>query len=199
MGIQSKSAMSSALSEIWSKGLRLLISIGSGFLRICVWCYTVLGLNKDVNKAHNKKAQEEDHPDRNPYKDEVEVNMAKIEEANSVFSPKRRRLSDEGLYYYTVLGLNKDASSTDVKKAYHKKALKYHPDRNPDKNEAEVKMAKIAQANSVLSDAEKRKVYDKWGSKGIHAGKNLESMDRVNGLTMFVLKCAGGFPEHTNE
>merc|ERR1712179_485914 len=112
---------------------------------------------------------------------------------------KRRPLSGEGLYYYSVLGLEKDASSADVKKAYHKKALEYHPDRNPDKDEAEENMARIAQANSVLSDADQRKVYDRWGSKGIHAGKNLESMDRVNGLTMFVLKCTGSFPTHTNE
>merc|ERR1711909_264680 len=114
---------------------------------------------------------------------------------------KRRPLSGEGLYYYSVLGLEKDASSADVKKAYHKKALEYHPDRNPDKDkdESEDNMAKIAQANSVLSDADQRKVYDRWGSKGITAGNNLKNMDRVNGLTMFVLNCTGSFPTHTNE
>jgi len=111
----------------------------------------------------------------------------------------RRRMSGEGTYFYEVLGLNKDASSKDIKKAYHKKALENHPDRNPDIDEAESNMARISQAYSTLSDKDDRKVYDRWGSKGIYAGKNLESMNRVNGLTMFILKWTGSFPENTNE
>ena len=58
-----------------------------------------------------------------------------------------------------------DASSKDIKKAYHKKALENHPDRNPDIDEAESNMARISQAYSTLSDKDDRKVYDRWGSK----------------------------------
>jgi curved DNA-binding protein len=67
--------------------------------------------------------------------------------------------------YYKVLGVEKNASTDDIKKAYRRLALKYHPDRNPsDKKGAEEKFKKISEAYAVLSDPEKRKQYDSFGS-----------------------------------
>lgn len=66
--------------------------------------------------------------------------------------------------YYKELGLEKGASAEDIKKAYRKLALKYHPDRNPtDRKKAEEKFKKISEAYAVLSDPEKRKQYDNFG------------------------------------
>lgn len=66
--------------------------------------------------------------------------------------------------YYKVLGVDKNASQDEIKKAYRKLALKYHPDRNPDNKEAESKFKEVTEANEVLSDPEKRKKYDTLGS-----------------------------------
>lgn len=65
--------------------------------------------------------------------------------------------------YYDVLGVAKDASADEIKKAYRKLAVKYHPDRNPDDKEAEEKFKEAAEAYDVLSDSEKRARYDRFG------------------------------------
>ncbi|MBE6960428.1 MAG: molecular chaperone DnaJ [Ruminococcaceae bacterium] len=69
--------------------------------------------------------------------------------------------------YYEVLGVQKGASAEDIKKAYRKLALKYHPDRNPDNKEAEEKFKEAAEAYEVLSDDEKRSRYDQFGFAGV--------------------------------
>lgn len=66
--------------------------------------------------------------------------------------------------YYSVLGVDKKASQAEIKKAYRKLALKYHPDKNPDDKASEERFKEIAEANEVLGDAEKRKKYDELGS-----------------------------------
>ena len=66
--------------------------------------------------------------------------------------------------YYKILGVDKSAGKEDIKKAYRKLALKYHPDRNPNNKKAEEKFKKISEAYAVLSDPEKRKQYDTFGS-----------------------------------
>jgi curved DNA-binding protein len=66
--------------------------------------------------------------------------------------------------YYKTLGVSKDASAKDIKKAYRKLAAKYHPDKNPDDKTAEEKFKEVNEANEVLSDAEKREKYDTLGS-----------------------------------
>ena len=68
--------------------------------------------------------------------------------------------------YYEVLGVAKDASTREIKKAYHKLALKYHPDRNPGNQETEEKFKESAEAYSVLSDDQKRRQYDQFGHVG---------------------------------
>ena len=65
--------------------------------------------------------------------------------------------------YYDVLGLSKGADAAAVKKAYRKLAKKYHPDMNPDNAEAERKFKEVTEAYNVLSDPEKRKLYDQFG------------------------------------
>jgi len=70
--------------------------------------------------------------------------------------------------YYEVLGLSKNASADDVKRAYRRMAIKYHPDKNPDnKAEAEVKFKECAEAYEVLSNPEKRQRYDQFGHEGL--------------------------------
>lgn len=69
--------------------------------------------------------------------------------------------------YYEVLGIEKGADATAVKKAYRKAALKYHPDRNPDDPDAEEKFKEVSEAYSVLSDDEKRQIYDQYGHDGL--------------------------------
>lgn len=67
--------------------------------------------------------------------------------------------------YYAVLGIKKGASAEEIKKAYRKKALLYHPDRNPGDKAAETEFKKVSEAYAVLSDPEKRRQYDTYGSQ----------------------------------
>ena len=69
--------------------------------------------------------------------------------------------------FYEILGVNKSANEEEIKKAYRKLAIKYHPDKNPDNKAAEEKFKEAAEAYEVLSNAEKRQRYDQFGHAGI--------------------------------
>lgn len=89
--------------------------------------------------------------------------------------------------YYQVLGLTKEASLADIKKSYKKLAIQYHPDKNPDAGD---KFKEIARAYEVLSDEEKRKIYDQYGEEGLQggAGAGMNASDIFNsffGFDMF--------------
>ncbi|XP_064613717.1 dnaJ homolog subfamily B member 6-like isoform X6 [Liolophura sinensis] len=80
--------------------------------------------------------------------------------------------------YYVVLGVRQTASDADIKKAYRKLALKWHPDKNPDrKEEAEKKFKEISEAYEVLSDKKKREIYDRYGRDGLIGGGGSSGFD----------------------
>ena len=69
--------------------------------------------------------------------------------------------------YYELLEVNRNASDAEIKKAYRKLAMKYHPDRNPDDTSAEEKFKEVQKAYEVLSDKQKRAAYDQFGHAGV--------------------------------
>lgn len=90
--------------------------------------------------------------------------------------------------YYEVLGIDKSASDDDIKKAFKKAALKYHPDRNQGNKEAEEKFKEINEAYQVLSDPEKRQRYDQFGTADFNGAQGFDGFDFGGGFGGF-----GGF------
>lgn len=100
--------------------------------------------------------------------------------------------------YYEVLGVDKNASANDIKKAYRKLAIQYHPDKNPGDKEAEEKFKEAAEAYSVLSDADKKARYDQFGFEGVNStggGFSGAGMDMNDIFSMFgdIFGGRGGF------
>ena len=84
--------------------------------------------------------------------------------------------------YYNILGISKSATNTEIKKAYRKLAIKYHPDKNPGNSEAEEKFKEISEAYEVLSDPKKKEIYDKYGKDAVqgNGGPQMNPFDIFN-------------------
>jgi molecular chaperone DnaJ len=81
--------------------------------------------------------------------------------------------------YYEVLGVGKSSSADEIKRAYRRMAMKYHPDKNPDDKQAEAKFKECAEAYEVLSDPNKRQRYDQFGHEGLR-GSGMHDFSRMN-------------------
>jgi molecular chaperone DnaJ len=84
--------------------------------------------------------------------------------------------------YYDILGVNKNATKDEVKSAYRKLALQYHPDRNPDDKDAESKFKEATEAFEVISDDNKRERYDRFGHQGVRGGQDFGQYQNINDI-----------------
>lgn len=95
--------------------------------------------------------------------------------------------------YYELLGVPRDADAEQIKKAYRKKALKYHPDRNEGSKEAEDRFKEVTEAYEVLRDSERRAMYDRYGKQGVRgAGAGQPGFDFSDAIEVF-MRDFGGF------
>ena len=101
----------------------------------------------------------------------------------------------EFIDYYKILGVDKDATDNEIKKAYRKLARKYHPDLNPNDKEAEKKFKEINEANEVLSSPENRRKYDKYGKDWKHADEFEKSKRQQQQHRSTRQEASGGFYE----
>jgi molecular chaperone DnaJ len=95
--------------------------------------------------------------------------------------------------YYSILGIERGAEPAEIKKAYRKLAIQYHPDRNPDNPEAEEKFKELAEAYDVLSDPEKRRMYDQFGTAGLKGSGFDFRPDDI--FSSFMSMFGGGFED----
>ncbi|UJF17370.1 DnaJ domain-containing protein [Vibrio sp. SS-MA-C1-2] len=95
--------------------------------------------------------------------------------------------------YYNVLGVSKDATEKDIKKAYKKLAIKYHPDKNPDNATAEANFKEVKEAYEILTDNEKRQQYDQFGHAAFENGGSNGGHGRSQGFGGFEDIFGGGF------
>ena len=84
--------------------------------------------------------------------------------------------------YYEVLGVSRSASETEIKTAYRKMAVKYHPDKNPGNPEAEDMFKECAEAYEVLSNTDKRARYDRYGHQGLRTGQDYHTYSNINDI-----------------
>ena len=95
--------------------------------------------------------------------------------------------------YYEVLGVDRNATKDDLKKAYRKLAMQYHPDRNPDNKEAEEKFKEAAEAYEILSDDEKKARYDRFGHEGVRgSGYGSQGFSDINDIFSHFSDIFGG-------
>ena len=95
--------------------------------------------------------------------------------------------------YYEILGVVRTADGEEIKRAYRRLAMKYHPDRNPGDAEAEVKFKECAEAYEILSDDIKRRRYDQFGHQGVQGGHDFSHMDVTDIFSMFDHIFGGAF------
>ena len=87
--------------------------------------------------------------------------------------------------HYNTLGVQRGATGDDIKKAYRKLAMKYHPDKNPGDKQAEDKFKKASEAYSVLGDPERKRSYDQFGAAGVNMGAGFKGQNPFEGFGGF--------------